>query len=93
MFSSRALTGSERNYQKIERVPCDHLGNGKVPLLPIWKGINIGERSEATGIHLQEVYGRNLSKDSEVGSEKLSIPAIPCQVQERNGNSIGRCSH
>ena len=63
----------------------------KVPLLPIWKGIYVGDRSEATNIHLQEAYGGNLSKDSEVSSEKLSIPALPHQVQERNGNSIGRC--
>ena len=93
MFASRALTGSEKNYQNLrERMPSNHLGNGKVPLLPIWKGIYIGDRSEATSINLQEAYGGNLSKNSEVSSEKLSIPALPCQVQERCGNSIGRCS-
>ena len=73
-------------------MPSDHLGNGKVPLFPICKGIHIGDRSEATSIHLQEAYGENLSKDSEVSGEKLSIPALPHQVQERNGNSIDRCS-
>ena len=78
IFVSRALTGSERNYQNLERerVPSNHLGNGKVPLLPIWKGIHIGDKSEATGINLQEAYGGNLSKNSEVSSEKLSIPTF-----------------
>ena len=28
-------------------MPSDHLGNGKVPLLPIWKGIYLGDRPEA----------------------------------------------
>ena len=73
-------------------MPNNHLGNGKVPLLPVWKEIYLGDRSEATSIDLQEAYGGNLSKNSEVSSEKLSIPALPCQVQERCGNSIGRCS-
>ena len=42
MFASRALTGSENNYQNLEqRVSCNHLGNGKVPLLSLWKGIHI----------------------------------------------------
>ena len=41
-----------------------------------------GDRSKATSIDLQETYGENLSKDSEVSSEKLSIPALSCQVQE-----------
>ena len=26
MFPSRAFTGSKRNYQNLERVPCNHLG-------------------------------------------------------------------
>ena len=55
---------------------CNHLGNGKVPLVPLWKGIHIGDRSEATSIDLQETYGGNISKDSEVSSEKLSIPTF-----------------
>ena len=29
MFAFKALTGSERNYQNLERVSCNHLGNGK----------------------------------------------------------------
>ena len=75
-----------------ERMPSNHLQNGKVPLLPIWKGIYIGDRSEATSINLQETYGGNLSKNSDVSSGKLTIPALPHQVQERCGNFSGRCS-
>ena len=74
------------------RVSCNHLGNGKVPLLPLWKGIHIGDRPEAPCVHLQEAHGGNIFKDSEVSGEKLSIPALLCQGQERSGNSTGRCS-
>ena len=65
MFASRALTGSEKNYQNLER-EC---------LANIWG-------MEKFHYFL---YGKEFS-------EKLSIPAIPHQVQERCGNSIGRCS-
>ena len=78
MFASRALTGSERNYQNLERVSVfsHNMGNGKVPLLSLWKGIHIGDRSDTTSIDLQETYGRNISKDSEVSSEELPILAF-----------------
>ena len=32
------------------------MGNGKVPLLPVWKGIYIGKQPEATCKCLQETY-------------------------------------
>ena len=34
----------------------NYLGNGKVPLLPVWKGIYIGNQPEATCKYLQETY-------------------------------------
>ena len=43
MFASRALTGSERNYQNLERVLSDNLGDGEIPLLSIWKIIHSGD--------------------------------------------------
>ena len=61
------------------------MGHGKVPLLSLWKGVHLGNRSKATSIHLQEAYGGNFPKDPEIGSKKLSIPALPCTVQERSG--------
>ena len=40
MFTSRALTGSERNYQNLGKGMLSHnLRHGKIPLLPIWKGL------------------------------------------------------
>ena len=33
------------------------MGNGKVPLLSIWKGIHIGNRPEDTCKYLQETHG------------------------------------
>ena len=53
MFSSRALTGSERNYQNLEReCLADNLRDGKVPLLSIWKGVHIGDRSETISLNI-----------------------------------------
>ena len=69
------------------------MGNGKVPLLSVWKRIYFGDRPEATSIDLQETYGGNFSKDPELSSEKLPISAFQCQAQERSGNSTSRCSH
>ena len=68
------------------------MGNGKVPLFPVWKGIYFGDRPEATSINLQETYGGNFSKDPEVSSERLPISAFQCQVQERSENSTSTCS-
>ena len=39
-----------------ERGTRNHLGNGKVPLLPVWKGIYIGNQPKATCKYLQETY-------------------------------------
>ena len=56
-YASKALTKTEQNYQKFgERGTWNYLGNGKVPLLPVWKGIHIGNQPEATCKHLQEAY-------------------------------------
>ena len=47
MFASMALTGSERNYQI-----SNNLGDGKVPLFSIWKGVHIGNKSETIGLNI-----------------------------------------
>ena len=39
-----------------ERSTRNHLGNGKVPLLLGWKGIQIGNQPEGTCEYLQEAY-------------------------------------
>ena len=66
MFASRALTGSERNYQNLERECLATIwGNGNVSLLPIWKGIHTGDGSEAFSFHIQETYSGNFPKDPE----------------------------
>ena len=42
--ASRALTGSERNYQNLERECLATIwGGGEIPLLSIWKGIHLGD--------------------------------------------------
>ena len=53
-YASRALTKTEQNYQNLERGTWNYLGNGKVPLLPLWKGIHIGNLLEATCKYLQQ---------------------------------------
>ena len=80
MFASRALTGSERNYQNLERVSCKHLGNGKVPLFHLWERIYSGDRPETPCVNLQEAHGGNFSQDPEIGGKKFSITAFQCQI-------------
>ena len=93
MFASRALTGSEEVLSKLgKRVLSHDMGHGKVPLLSPWKGVYLGNRSEATSINLQEAHGGNLAKDPEIGGEKLPISAFQCTVQERSRNSTSRCT-
>ena len=57
-YASRALTKTEQNYQNLEREggTWNNQGNGKVPLLPLWKGIHTGNQPEATCKYLQEEY-------------------------------------
>ena len=58
-----------------------NMGHGKVPLLPIWKGIYLGDRPKATSIDLQETYGGDFPKDPEVSSEKAShINFLKCST-------------
>ena len=64
----------------------------KVPLLSLWNGVYLGNRSKVTSINLQEGYGGNFPKDPEIGGEKLSISAFQCTVQEMSGNTISRCT-
>ena len=76
MFASRALTGSERNYQNWEREFSNNLGHGKIPLFSVWEGIHTRNRPEASSFHLQEAHGGNFPKDPEIDCYKLSISAI-----------------
>ena len=52
------------------------MGHGKIPLLSLWKGVYLGNGSEATSINLQEAYGGNFPKDPEIGGEKLPISSL-----------------
>ena len=57
MLCFQALTKMEQNLPEFGmRGIRNYLGNGKVPLLPIWKGIYIGNQTEATCKYLQETY-------------------------------------
>ena len=71
MFASRALTGSERDYQNLEReclATIWGMENGKVPQFSLWKGIHLRNRSKATSIYIQEAHGGNFPKDLEISS-------------------------
>ena len=77
MFASRALTGSERNYQNLERECLATIwGMEKIPLLSVWKGVHIGNRSKTSGLNLQEAYGGNFPKNPKIDCEKLSISTV-----------------
>ena len=55
-YASRALTKTEQNYQNLEREALGNMWNGKVPLLPVLKGIYTGNQPEATCEYIQEAY-------------------------------------
>ena len=93
MFESRALTGSKKNYQNLERECLATIWRmEQVPLFSLWERIYSGNRPETACVNLQEAHGRNFSQNPEIGSKKFSIPAFQCKVQERSGNSTSRCS-
>ena len=67
MFASRALTGSERNYQNLERECLATIwGMDKFHYFSVWKGIHIGNRSKASGFNLQEAYDGNFPKNPKI---------------------------
>ena len=67
MFASRALTGSEEELPKLgKRVLSNNLEHGEIPLLSVWKGIHIGNRSKASGFNIQEAYGGNFPKNPKI---------------------------
>ena len=35
----------------------NYMGNGKIPLFPVWQGIHTGNRSETTCKYIQEAHG------------------------------------
>ena len=92
MFASRALTGSERNYQNLE---CECLatiwGMEKFHYFLYGKEFTL-ETDQKPLVSICETYGGNFSKDPEIDSEKLPISTFQCAVQERSGNSTSRCS-
>ena len=93
MFASRALTESEKNYQNLERECLATIwGMEKFHYFLYGKEFTL----ETDQKPLVSIYKKHMveisPKDSEVSSEKLSIPAFWCQIQERSGKSTGRCS-
>ena len=58
------------------------MGHGKIPLFSLWKGVYLGNRSQATSVNLQETYGGNFPKDPEIG---CGFPFQPFHMQYRKG--------
>ena len=83
MFASRALTGSERKYQNLERVSSHNMGYGKIPLFSLYKGVYLGNGSEATSIDLQEAYGGISPRIQRLVVRSFSYQ--PFNVQYRKG--------
>ena len=91
MFASRALTGSEKNYQNLEmRVSSNDLGNGKIPLFPLQEGVHTGKSDQ---MPLVLIYKKHMVEISP-RIQRLVVSSFPyqpftCQVPERSGNSTG----
>ena len=77
MVVLRALTGSEMNYQNLERECLATIwGMEKFHYFLYGKGIHTRDQSKASSFHLQETHGGDFPKDPEIDCQKLSIPAI-----------------
>ena len=67
MFVSRALTGSERNYQNLERECLATIwGMEKFHYFLYGKDFHIGNRSKTSDLDLQKAYGGNFPKDPKI---------------------------
>ena len=93
MFASRALTGSERNYQNLE---CECLatiwGMEKFHYFPYGKEFTL----ETDQKPLVSIYKKHMVEISP-RIQRLVVRSFPYQpfestVQERSGNSTSRCS-
>ena len=91
MFASRSLTGVRKLPEPWERMPSDHLRNGKVPLLPVWKGIYLGDRSQA----LVLIYKKHMVEISPRIQRLMvrSFPYQPFHIRYRKGVEIPTGRH
>ena len=56
-YVSRALTKTVELSELGTRGTRNYMGNGKIPLFPVWQGIHTGNRSKATCKYIQEAHG------------------------------------
>ena len=63
------------------------MGHGKIPLLSLWKGVYLGNRSEATSINLQESICWKISPRIQRLAVR-SFPYQPFNIQYRKGVEI-----
>ena len=58
-YASRTLSKAEEELPKSgKRMHGSSMGYGKVPLLSLWKGFRVANRSEASSFHIQEAHDR-----------------------------------
>ena len=64
----------------------NYLGNGKVPLLPVWKGINIGKNQKP----LVSIYKKHIIDISPRVQRLIvrSFPYLPFKVVYKKGTDI-----
>ena len=66
MFASRALTGSERNYQNLERECLATIWGMEKFYYFLYGRVHTGNRPKTLSFHLQEAYGGSFPKDPEI---------------------------
>ena len=92
MFASRALTGSERNYQNLEHECLATIrGMEKFHYFLYGKEFTL-ETDQKPLVSIYKKHMEKFPKDPEIDSEKLPIPTFQCTIQERSENSTSRCT-
>ena len=77
MFASWALTGAEKNYQNLERECLVTIwGMEKFHYFLYGKQFTLKTDQKPLALHIQETYGGDFPKNTEIDCEELPIPAI-----------------
>ena len=92
MFASRALTGSERNYQNLERECVATIWEMEKIHYFLYGKEFILEMDQKPLVSIYSKHMVEISKDPEVSSQQLSIPNLQCAIRERCGNSTSWCT-
>ena len=85
-YACRALTKTEQNYRNLERSTRNHLGNEKVPLFLVWKGLTI-ETDQKPSLSIYKKHMIDISPRVQRLVVR-SFPYLPFKAVYKKGEDI-----